>query len=145
MNLVEIRVINSSVPPWMKELKPFCRRVLKELGKDKWDVSVVLCDDAFISELNGKFRGKHEPTDVLSFAQSSGIGPADYHVAGDIVISIETMKRSACEQQVPEKIEAKRLLTHGLLHLSGMDHEDNAVEGEMLDLQERILRDFSGV
>ncbi len=55
------------------------------------------------------------------------------------------MKKNAAEQKTSEKNELKRLLVHGLLHLAGMDHEADAEEGGMLDLQEHLISKYSGV
>ena len=140
MNLVEIRAINVDNPIWMRELESFCLGVLKELGKSRWNVSVVLCDDSFVRELNGTYRGIYEPTDVLSFAQDTEIQSEDLHLAGDVIVSLETMKRNAHDLNTSEKDELKRLLVHGILHLAGMDHEEDATGGCMLDLQESILK-----
>jgi len=63
-------------------------------------------------------------------------------LAGDIVISIDTLFRNADEFNVAVDEELKRLLIHGILHLSGMDHSDNSPEQEMLKLQESILTDL---
>ena len=145
MNVVEIRAINVDNPIWMDELESFCLEVLEELGKERWSVSVVICDDSFIRELNGTYRGIHEPTDVLSFSQDTGFQSKDTHVAGDVVVSLETMKKNAQTLNTSEKNELKRLLVHGILHLAGMDHEEDATEGGMLDLQERILKNHAGV
>jgi len=139
LNVVEINAINVAKPVWTKELEGFCLHVLKRLGRKRWNVSILLCDDAFIRALNGRYRGKYEPTDVLSFGQGPHDEVEGFHVAGDIVISLETMKKNAAEHDIPEEGEVKRLLVHGLLHLSGMDHGENDTGGEMLDLQERIL------
>ena len=144
MNVVEIHAINiDSSEHCEEDLKDFCLHVLKELGKNSWSVSILLCDDAFIRELNGKYRRIYEPTDVLSFCQNTSNKAEGFYVAGDVVISVETMKKNALEQKIPEKNELKRLLAHGILHLAGMDHDGRA--GGMLDLQERILSDYSGV
>ncbi len=146
MNVVEIRAIKVHVPDWVEKLETFCIKVLCDLGKEDWNVSVLLCNDEFIRKLNGEYRGVFEPTDVLSFPQniSSIQVPGHYH-AGDIVVSIETMRANAIELKTTEKNEMKRLLVHGLLHLAGMDHEEDAVDGGMLDLQESILRKYAGV
>ena len=71
MNVVEIRVINVDNPIWLSELESFCLGVIKELGKDDWNVSVVICDDEFIRDLNETYRGIEGPTDVLSFPQEA--------------------------------------------------------------------------
>ena len=144
MNVVEIRAIKVKAPQPLEEIEAFCLKVLNEIGKENWNVSVLFCDDAFIQNLNGNYRGLFKPTDVLSFSQDSDTEAGGFHFAGDVVVSIETMKINAAMQKTTEKCEMKRLLTHGLLHLAGMDHEEDAVEGEMLDLQERILRKYSG-
>jgi len=145
LNVVEIRAIKIDVPEWIEQLDDFCIAVLDDLGKKNWNVSVLLCDDGYIRGLNGKYRGIFEPTDVLSFSQDSNIYMPGPYYAGDIVVSTETMARNAIEQKTTEKCEMKRLLVHGLLHLAGMDHEEDEVEGGMLDLQESILRKHSGV
>ena len=145
MNVVEIRVINVDNPLCMGELESFCLDVLKEIKKERWSVSVVICDDSFIRELNRTYRGIDTPTDVLSFPQDTGLSPNEIHVAGDVVVSLETMKKNSVAVNVSEVDEMKRLLVHGILHLNGMDHEKNATEGGMLDVQEDILRKLSGV
>ena len=55
------------------------------------------------------------------------------------------MKKNAQTLNTSDKNELKRLLVHGILHLAGMDHEEDATEGGMLDLQERILENHAGV
>jgi rRNA maturation RNase YbeY len=64
---------------------------------------------------------------------------------GDIIISLHTLGENAEYFGVEEEEELKRLLIHGILHLSGMDHSDNSPEQEMLIYQEKILTRLSGV
>lgn len=145
MNVVEIRAIKIEAEGWTDEIESFCRCVLDDLGKRNWTVSVLLCDDAYMRNLNSTYRGVDKPTDVLSFPQETEPGSDGVYTAGDIVVSIETMKKNAAEQKTSEKNELKRLLVHGLLHLAGMDHEEDAEEGGMLDLQEHLISKYSGV
>jgi probable rRNA maturation factor len=93
-------------------------------------VSILLVDDATIAELNQQYRGLAAPTDVLSFSQLEGEGPAELEVPadfpmplGDIVISIPRMQAQALEYGHGEARELAYLLVHGLLHLLGYDHE----------------------
>ena len=144
MNLVEIRVIKVEVPPWIEELKEFCIDVLCDLGKGNWSISVVLCDNDFISDLNDKYRQKDVPTDVLSFPQDDSMPITTHVTAGDIVVSLEYMKKNVESFGSTEGDEMKRLLVHGILHLNGMDHRENATSGKMLNLQERILQKHAG-
>ena len=144
MNLVEIRAINIDNPIWVEDIRSFCIAVLGDFGKDNWSLSVVLCDNDFIRDLNLSYRDKPVPTDVLSFPQHDGQPESEQFTAGDIVISLEYMRKNAATFDSTEGDEMMRLLVHGLLHLNGMDHEENAVSGEMLDLQDRILQKFAG-
>ena len=130
-------------------VKDFLLQVLDKLGKDKWEVSVLFTGDAFIQKLNREYRGKDEPTDVLSFAQIDNKeafpekGGRFY--AGDIVVSMETLAKNASYFGISVNEELKRLLVHGILHLSGMDHKNNNPDQPMLVEQENILNQFTGV
>jgi probable rRNA maturation factor len=89
-------------------------------------VEVLLADDPTLRRLNKSFRGKNKPTDVLSFPTPAEI--ADTH-AGDLAISLETAARQASLYGHSLRDEVRILLLHGLLHLSGLDHETD--NGEM--------------
>jgi probable rRNA maturation factor len=78
-----------------------------------------------IAELNEEYRGKEGPTDVLSFGVDEDLPPAGPRELGDVVI---------CPEHTEDLLEA---VVHGVLHLTGMDHETD--EGEMLALQAEIL------
>lgn len=110
--------------------------------------SVTFVSDEEIEELNREYREKDEPTDILTFALSDGDefpNPEGEKELGDVFISLESMRRNAVEFEVPEDEELERLLLHGLLHLSGMDHRSNDFSSEeMLLLQEKILREKKG-
>ncbi|MFP4383826.1 MAG: rRNA maturation RNase YbeY [Spirochaetia bacterium] len=148
MNSVDVSS-QSQEPPSSGKIEQFCRSVLTELRIDGWELSVLLCDDQYIAELNRKYRKKEGPTDVLSFSQSDNPVPEDAPLrsAGDIVISMDSLKRNAREYQVSLESEFKRLLIHGILHLSGMDHgeftENNDEEKKMMELQEKLMEKFS--
>ena len=88
------------------------------------EISVLLCDDPFITDLNRNYRKKNEPTDVLSFGQlSDGVPlPEHYYVLGDIVISMETVEKRCQADKKAMKEELRLLFCHGLLHLLGWQH-----------------------
>lgn len=109
------------------------------------ELSLVLCDDAFIHALNRQWRGVDAPTDVLSFAMGEGEDAAlNTHVLGDVVISIDTAARQAAELGHDVHVEVRVLLVHGFLHLLGYDHiePDDAVE--MADAEARMLAMLGG-
>jgi probable rRNA maturation factor len=86
-----------------------------------WSVSVQLIGSAAMTRLNGKYRGKAYPTDVLSFN-----APAVFTKAGELgelVICLPVLKRQARERGHPSEVELEILLVHGVLHLLGFDHE----------------------
>ncbi len=133
--------------PWSGRLARFCSLALGAAGCRRWDVAVLLCRDERMAELNGRYRGKRGPTDVLSFPREPTRGsPASRPRAaaeGDIAISVDTMRRNAASYGCTRDEELKRLAVHGLLHLAGMDHGPGR-SGPMLDLQERILLRLQG-
>ena len=145
MNNIGISWQNISEPKWSSAIEPFLQTVLAQLNHTNWDVSVVFCRDAFIRELNKTYRHIDSPTDVLSFEQSDEYEDEDKNRrfnAGDIVISLDSLRSNAETFNVTMNEELKRLLIHGILHLSGMDHSDNNPQQEMLQLQEKILGSY---
>lgn len=133
-------------PAWISLVEPFISKVLLRLDIDRWELSVLFCTDPFIAELNKKYRDVDGPTDVLSFEQGDEyIDDEDltWYNAGDIVISIPALLRNAEDFNETINEELKRLLLHGVLHLDGMDHEDNSPEQEMLQFQEHLLSAFT--
>ena len=98
------------------------------------EVSVLLCSDDEIQELNRDYRHQDKPTDVLAFAlehdanlDSAAAITYDSdtpQILGDIVISVDTAKRQADANGVSLMAETTMLLAHGLLHLLGFDHAE---------------------
>ncbi len=148
MNYLQIQN-ESSVKIKKTPIKEFMLKVLEALGKDKWEISLLFTGDAFIRKLNKEYRGKDESTDVLSFVQldtkETFPSKGNRFYAGDIVISMETLAQNATYFNISMNDELKRLLVHGILHLSGMDHENNNPDQPMLVYQENILKQFTGV
>ena len=143
MNFVEISCNNGKEECPESRLIEFIQKVLHYLDIDRWELSLVVCNDSFIRELNSRYRKKDEATDVLSFTQSlEDTGEKIY--AGDIVVSLDSVKRNAGQFSVPIDEEFKRVIIHGILHLSGMDHTTNKPMEPMLVKQEQILHSLKG-
>ena len=99
--------------------------ILDCLSRGDDELSVVLVGDARIRELNRDWRGKDSATDVLSFSQLEGeemVSAAS--LLGDVVVSVDTLRRQAADGGWTDDEELARLLLHGVLHLLGFDHED---------------------
>ncbi len=126
----------------------FISEVLNDLNLKNWDISLLFCDDAFIQNLNKQYRDIDSPTDVLSFEQGDEYfdeaGETRF-MAGDIVISLDSLRFNAEEFNVEINEELKRLIVHGILHLNGMDHSDNSPEQEMLKFQEELLMQYKNM
>jgi probable rRNA maturation factor len=101
------------------------------------DVDVLLADDATLRRLNKTFRGKNKATDVLSFPAPAEITQTH---AGDLAISLETAGRQAAAYGHSLRDEVRILLLHGLLHLSGLDHETD--RGEMATREAELRREL---
>jgi probable rRNA maturation factor len=119
-----------------------CARSLDHLGRAEAGVSILLCDDAFIRDLNREYRHLDRPTDVLSFSMSEGEAlKGDSHLLGDIAISVETAARQATELNRTITEEITSLMVHGLLHLLGYDHQLKPDEQRM----QRLARELESL
>ena len=99
-------------------------------GEEGAEVSILLCDDARIAELNRTYADEDHATDVLSFSQREGWGAPGGELLGDIVVSVETAARQAPARPgaAAAALEAEllHLCVHGLAHLVGLDHDTPA-------------------
>ena len=117
-------------------------QVLAGLDMSWCELSIVLCDDTFIHQLNREHRGVDAPTDVLSFAMREGdVAIEDDPVLGDLVVSVDTARRQADELGHSLEDELRVLLVHGFLHLLGYDHELSEEDAtEMHEAEVKLLR-----
>ncbi len=122
---------------------PTLRRSLRqaqEAAGVRGEVTVLLTTDDGIRRLNRLFRKKNKATDVLSFPSVNMMDAPDFEPGGDLAISVETAARQAAEQGHALAVELRVLMLHGLLHLSGMDHETD--RGEMAALELKLREKF---
>jgi probable rRNA maturation factor len=106
---------------------------MTDAGADR-GLAVMLCDDAAMRDLNGRWRARPEPTNVLSFPAVAGTG-----TLGDIAIAYETTAREAHAEGKPFGDHLSHLAVHGFLHLLGYDHESDAEAAAMERLETTIL------
>jgi probable rRNA maturation factor len=112
----------------------FATKALAALGKSDSSATIAFVSDNRIRELNRQFRDVDKATDVLSFPSG---GPDELEL-GDIAISVETAAAQAKESGLSFDDEIAQLILHGLLHLSGYDHETD--NGEMNRLELKLRR-----
>jgi pyridoxine 5-phosphate synthase len=119
--------------------------LLSQMGKEEYSVSILLADDDEISWLNSHYRNKQGPTNVLSFPMAEGADATLCDIPirelGDIIISLDTAIREAAELNQTVLYRFTWLLTHGLLHLLGYDHEQSEQEAERMFAKEQELLD----
>ncbi len=131
------------------------RAVAEYLGYDPalYQAVVMGCDDGRIAELNGTFRDKAKPTNVLSWpsaergSEYAGEAPElpepgtleAPEPLGDIAIAFDTCAREAAEQEKTFDAHVTHLLIHGILHLFGYDHIDDDDAELMEDTERQIL------
>ena len=134
-------------PDWFENVEPFVQKALKELKFEGEEISMLLCNDTYMQELNRTYRQIDSTTDVLSFENDEEYEDEEgkWKCVGDIVISLDTLPVNADYFEESRNDELKRLIVHGLLHLNGMDHGEEHIEKgnapvcEMLVLQEKVL------
>ena len=120
--MLDVEVIGDALPA--DRIRAAVVLAAASAGVEDGHVAIEFVDADRITELNAAHRGKPKPTDVLSFPidEDEVYGPREL---GDVVI---------CPEYTEDLLEA---VVHGVLHLTGMDHETD--EGEMLILQAEIL------
>ena len=96
---------------------------------------VLLTDDLAVQALNDRFRSKDQPTNVLSFPAP----PNPEQHLGDVALAYGTCAREAAEQGKPLAAHLQHLVAHGVLHLLGYDHMEDAEAVEMEGLERDIL------
>jgi probable rRNA maturation factor len=140
--MIELELFGSALladAPSVQAAQELCTRAAARLGVHDGHVAVEFVDAQRIAQLNGDYRGKPEPTDVLSFP-IDGVeqlqGPDDQArpAGGDTGIPRELGDIVICPQHT---LDIREAIVHGMLHLLGMDHETD--DGEMLALQDELL------
>ena len=133
-----------------KELSNIILNFIENLGLHaklkKSVISVVLADDAFVKDLNFKFRGKNSATNVLSFPgcyNDEQIGHYEDEInLGDIVLGFETIEKEASQQNKLLNNHFIHLLLHGFLHLLGYNHDNEIDANEMESKEVYVLKSF---
>jgi probable rRNA maturation factor len=116
-------------------------KALRYLQLPSSELSVLFVNSRRMRLLNTRYRGITKDTDVLSFPlMDCGLNQGPI-MLGDIVISVPRALEQAKEFGVPFQNELRRLLIHGLLHLTGYDHEINAYQKKKMEKKEKELLD----
>jgi len=143
--------ISENSPFWRKRIPAFEDMSLQAvnavfdvigLPENRPEISIVLADNQTVQELNRDYRNMDKPTNVLSFP----LGGDDNMPAipgtmmlGDVILAFETVSAEAISQDKSIENHTSHLIVHGVLHLLGHDHEDDAQADAMETLEKKIL------
>ena len=111
------------------------------------EVSILICDDKFIQNINAQTRKKNNPTNVLSFPfmefnEGKFISEDEYsNIFGEIILSFEKCAEEAFEQGKSVEDHITHLIIHSVLHLLGFDHELEKQAKKMENLEIKILKE----
>jgi len=125
---------------WLAAL-PRAETLVREAAKAALDdahdgrVTILLTDDHTVRDLNLRFRAIDAPTNVLAFPAASN----PEHALGDIALAFGVCEREALAQGKPLADHLRHLVIHGVLHLSGYDHQGDAEAAEMESRERELL------
>ena len=138
----KVSVLNRQdrVPVDRRKIGAAARRILKALGYEGYELTVLLVDDREITRLNRRYFRRNRPTNVISFPMIDET-PASLHsrILGDVVISADTARRDAEEVGKKAEEEILFLMIHGILHLAGYDHEGTKKERLHMEAEEEEI------
>jgi probable rRNA maturation factor len=103
-----------------RALRALCTRILREHGVEA-NLSLCFVDNAAIRDLNARFLGRDEGTDVLAFPLDDAPGPEGSRLLGEVVVSVEKALTEAARRRIPAESEIALYVAHGVLHLLGYD------------------------
>ncbi len=141
-------------PDWLELSQAAAKAALSETSRGSFvtepfvaEISVKLSDDSGVRALNRQYRGKDKPTNILSFplVQQDLLESVTHNsddgevLLGDMILAWETCEREAIEKDIPLADHFSHLIAHGILHLIGYDHEEEAQAVQMEDIERRAL------
>jgi probable rRNA maturation factor len=135
-----IQFINEDVAaPALEKLrvKRWINTVAGNYGKKCGDIAFVFCTDERILEVNKQYLQHDYYTDIITFDYST-----QQLIAGDVLISLDTVRSNATQFNVTFEQELHRILIHGVLHLCGFDDKTPELRREMTERENQALTLF---
>lgn len=129
--LIDYQIVNEKLySHWLIEVIGSENRVLG-------DIAYVFCDDAYLLKVNQEYLKHDTYTDIITFDYTDG-----NTVAGDIFISVERVRENAKEYKVGFDEELRRVMAHGILHLSGYSDKSKEEAKLMRTKEEEKMKLF---
>ena len=127
--------------PARAEVRAWVAAALAAAGRSG-EVAVRFVGAEESAALNGKYRRKDAPTNVLSFDYRGDDGGGGDAVLGDILVCVPVVQQEAAQRGIPAQAHYAHLVVHGALHLAGHRHSTPAEAAKMESLEIRVLRGF---
>lgn len=141
-------VINQIVKFFLATPEIKKKSCLANIKFNELSLDFVFCDDEFIHKINKEYRGYDKPTDVISFALYSDdenkINMQEINL-GEIIVSIDTARKQAKKESHSLENEVYYLISHGILHLLGFDHQTDKEYNFMVDMQKKAMSEINYV
>lgn len=137
---LQIACHNSEGLPDEATFQRWLEHILSPYNQDI-ELTIRLVDEAESTELNSTYRGKNQPTNVLSFPFEAPPG-IELPLLGDLIICRQVVEREAIEQQKMLEAHWAHMVVHGCLHLLGYDHIDDNEAEEMESFETRIMQEL---
>ena len=142
--MIEVEIIVSEevtehFPLEIIRLHTYAVHVFEACGISECVVNVVFINDMNMTELNEKYKGRQGSTDVLSFDLSE---KDSGRIEGEVYVSLERAKDQSSRYDVPYAEEVIRVVTHGLLHLTGRVHNTDEEYRHMSEDTERFVETY---
>ena len=117
-----------------RETANWIKTIAADYGKKVGELSYLFCDDQKILEMNRHYLQHDYFTDIITFDYSEGNS-----IAGDIIISLETVRSNSQKYQTPFEEELRRVIIHGVLHLCGLRDKNRKEQKEMREAEDKAL------
>lgn len=128
------RVPRQFIAHWLKQVETQLQRRQVLPQHETKTLVLVFVNRQQMKKINFQYRGKNYPTDVLSFSSED---PTSY---GELLMSLEVLKKQAQEHDLTWRFELGYMLIHGLLHLLGFEHEKSKHAAQkMFHLQDEVF------
>ena len=123
-----------------EEIEKKAKTVLNVLECPDGELSILIVDDLEIARLNKTYLDRSGPTNVIAFPMQDGtIGQINPNLLGDVVISLDTAAREAQHAGISVESRFDQLLTHGILHLFGFNHDKTPEQTKAMRTKEEEL------
>ncbi|MFC1540982.1 rRNA maturation RNase YbeY [Candidatus Latescibacterota bacterium] len=126
-------------PVMPERIRIFAEKVIKSSGISNFDINIIFINNDKMTELNEQYKKRIGTTDVLSFNLSDATSDT---LEGEVYISLERALAQSSEYGVSGEEEIIRLVTHGLLHLSGRTHNSDEDFESMTVDTEMYVRNY---